>query len=128
MLHGLDHDDRVVHHQTDGQHQAEERERVDGEAKQREKRECANQRHRHGQQRNQCRPPALQEDEHDDDDQHDRLDQRLLDLLHALGHGQRGVESDDIVETRRKTLASASAMSFLRAVCGIQSALDPGSW
>ena len=36
MLHGLDHHDGVVHHQADGQHQAEERQRVDGKAQQRE--------------------------------------------------------------------------------------------
>ena len=34
VLHGLHHDDGVVHHQADGQHQAEQRERVDGEAEQ----------------------------------------------------------------------------------------------
>ncbi len=69
MLHNFDDDNGIVHHQTDGQHQAEERQRVDGKPEQRKQRERADQRHRHGQQRNQRRAPALQEEEDDDDDE-----------------------------------------------------------
>ena len=35
-LHAFDHDDGVVHHQADRQHQTKERKRVDGKTKQRE--------------------------------------------------------------------------------------------
>jgi len=35
LLHRLDHDDRVVDHDADGEHQAEERERVDREVERR---------------------------------------------------------------------------------------------
>ena len=72
--------------------------------KQREQGEGADQRHRHRQQRNQGRPPALQENEHHEDDQHDGLDQRVFDFLHALGDRQRGVERDDVVQVGRKAL------------------------
>ena len=118
MLHDLDDDDGVVHHQTDGQHQAEQRERIDGETEQREKRERADQRNRHGEQRNQRRAPALQEDEDDDDDEDDGFHQRVLDLLHALGDGQRGVERDDVIQVRRKTLLEFFH-DRLRAVGGV---------
>ena len=40
----------------------------------------------HGQGRDQGGPPALQEDEHHDDDQHQRLEQGVDDLLDALTH------------------------------------------
>ena len=56
VLDGLHDHDGVVHHQPDGQHQPEQRQRVDGEAQQREHRERPHQRHRHGQQRDQGRP------------------------------------------------------------------------
>ena len=69
MLDRFDDDDGVVDDQADGEHEAEERERVDGEAEQREKHERADQRNRHGQQRDQRRAPALQEDEDDEDDE-----------------------------------------------------------
>ena len=77
-------DDCVIHHQPDRQHQSEERERVDREAEQREQHKCADQRNRNRQQRNQRRPPALQEDEYDDDDQRERLEERLDDLAESL--------------------------------------------
>ena len=48
MLDRLDHDDRVVDHETDREHETEERERVDREAEQREEHEGADQRYRHG--------------------------------------------------------------------------------
>ena len=104
MLDRLDDDDGVVDDEADGEHQAEERERVDGEAEQREDREGADQRHRHGEQRDQRGAPALQEDEDDDDDEDQRLEQRLDDLPDALAHGQGGVERDDVVEVGREAL------------------------
>ena len=41
------------------------------------KRERADQRDRHGEQRDQRRAPALQEEEHDEDHEHDRLEERV---------------------------------------------------
>ncbi len=104
VLDRLDDDDGIVNYQTDGQHQAKQRQRIDREAEQREEHESADQRYRHRQQRDQRRPPALQEDEDDDDDQHQRLDQGVLDFLDALGHRQRGIEGDDIVKVGREAL------------------------
>ena len=49
MFHRLDHDDRIVDHQADGQHQPEERQGVDRETEQREKDERADEGDRYGQ-------------------------------------------------------------------------------
>jgi hypothetical protein len=67
VLDGLHHDDRVVHHEADGQHEAEERQCVDREAEQREDHERTDERHRHRQRRDQRSSEALEEDEDDDD-------------------------------------------------------------
>ncbi len=74
-LHRLHHHDGVVDDQSDGQHQAEERERVDRKAENGEHDERSDQRNRHREQRNQRRAPALQEQIDHDRNQRDR-DQR----------------------------------------------------
>src|SRR5579862_116948 len=58
-LHTFDHDDGIVHYQSDRQHQTEQRKRVDGETKQREKHERTNQRDWYRQKRNQRGAPTL---------------------------------------------------------------------
>ena len=92
VLDRLDHDDGVVDHQADGEHQAEERKRVDGEAERGKDDEGADQRDRHGQQRNERGAPALKKDEDDDDDQRQRFQQREDDLMDAGGDRLGGVE------------------------------------
>jgi hypothetical protein len=77
----LQHHDRVIDHDADGQHHAEQRERVDRIAEHMQAGEGAEQRHRHRQQRNQRGAPVLQEHEHHDEHQDHRLAQRL----HHLG-------------------------------------------
>ena len=70
---GLDDDDGVIHHQSNGEHQAEKGEGVDGKPKYREQRKGSHQRNRHGQQRDERRPPALQENIYDDHHQQQGL-------------------------------------------------------
>ena len=65
----FDHDNGVVDHDADRKHEAEQREIVDAVAERRHRREGADQRHRDRHDRNDRRPPALQEHQHDDDDQ-----------------------------------------------------------
>ena len=62
------------------------------------------QRHRHGQERDERRAPALQEDEHDEHDQPDGLGERDEDLLDAGLHGRRRVERDLVVHAGREVL------------------------
>ena len=81
--HRLDHHDGVVHHDADRQHQAEHGEGVDREAEQREEDEGADQRHRHREQRDDGGAEALQEHEHHEAHQNERLDQGVQDRLDA---------------------------------------------
>ena len=100
----LDHDDRVVHHEARGERDAEERQRVDREAEQLHERERADERHRNRDRRNQRRAPVLQEQEHDEDDEADRLEQRRHDLANRLGDDRRRVERELDLQPRRKPL------------------------
>ena len=68
----LDHDDRVVDHDTDGQDDREEREQVDREAQHRHPEERADNRNRNREGRDERRAPLLQEDVHHDRDEDDR--------------------------------------------------------
>ena len=77
----LDHDDGVVDENADGQHHAEHRQHVDGIAGQQQHRAGAEQRHRHHDSRDDGVADVLQEQEHHDEDQHHRFDQRHQHLV-----------------------------------------------
>ena len=94
----LHHHDGVVDHETDGEDETEQRERIHREAEHREQRERSDQRDRHRDQWNQGRAPALQEQEDHQRYQQGGLEQRDDDLANALGHGDGGVERRDVVE------------------------------
>ena len=94
MLDRLDHDDRIIDDETDREHETEERERIDAKAEKRKEHERANERHGHGAERDQGRAPALQEEKDHNDHEHERLDERLDDLVDAGGDGARRVERD----------------------------------
>ena len=103
-LHAFDHDDGVVHHQPNRQHQAKERKRIDGETDQRENDERAHQRDRYSQQRNQRGAPALQEDIDNQDHKPEGDQERYDDFLDALRDRARRVERDGEIHVFRKTL------------------------
>src|SRR6516165_7586704 len=92
----------VIDHEANREDQTEKRERIHGEPEHREYRECADQRHRYCEQRNKRRAPALKKNEHDNDDENERFDERYSDFLNALSDGERCIESNDIIEVRRK--------------------------
>ena len=103
-LHALDHDDGVVHHQTDRQHQTKERKRVDGKTEKREKHERADERNRHRKQRNQRGAPALQENVDHQDYQRQGDQKRYHNFLHSLGHRARGIQRDDVIQVLGEAL------------------------
>ncbi len=77
----LDHDDGVVHHQSDRQHQRQQRQQVDRIAQRQHRGEGADQRKRHRDHRDRDRTqPAQKQEDHRTDDQQ-RLDQRLDHLV-----------------------------------------------
>ena len=100
----LHHHDRVVHHDADRQHQAEQREVIEAEAQRGHDGERADDRHRHGHQRNERRPPVLEEDQHDDRHQDHRVAQGLEDLVDRLADEGRGVVDDLVVQPVREPL------------------------
>ena len=69
------HNDGVVHHDTDGKHQSEQRKRVDGVAKGVQARERADNGHRHGNAGNERGAPVLQKDVNNDEHQDHGFDQ-----------------------------------------------------
>ena len=72
-LHIFDHDDGVIDHQAGGQRDAEQGQRIDGEAENLDERKGADQRNRDGDRRDDGRAPVEQEEEDNDDDDDDRL-------------------------------------------------------
>ena len=73
----LDHDDGIVDHDADRQHQPEQRQGVERNAGRRHDGEGADQRHRNGENRDDRGPPGLQEQDHHEHDQDQRLEQRF---------------------------------------------------
>ena len=71
----FDNDDRVIDHQADREHETEKRKRVDRESEQRKQHKRADQRNRHGAQRNQRCAPALEKNENDEHDERERFEQ-----------------------------------------------------
>ena len=101
---GLHNDDGIVNDQADGQHQAEERQGVDGESEKGKEGKGADEGNRNGEGRNEGRPPSLKEDEDDDNDQRQRYQECFYDLTDAFGDGLCRIETDGIIEIGRKSL------------------------
>jgi hypothetical protein len=98
----LDHDDRVVDDDADREHQAEQRKRVNGKAEQIEHGEGADNRHRHGDQWIDRGAPGLQEQDHHQHDQRDRLKQRVDDGRDRFSHEDRGIIIRSVVHAGRE--------------------------
>ena len=112
----LQHDDGVVHHDADREHHAEQRQRVDRVAEQEQAGEGADQRHRHRGERDQRRAPVLQEQEHHQEHQHHRLDQRLHHFADRHLDEARGVVGDGVGQARRESASTSSVIVFLHVV------------
>ena len=100
----LDHHDGIVDDDADGQHQAEQRQRVDGEAEGQQHREGADDRDRHGDQRNDRGAPGLQEQDDHQHDQRDGFEQGVHHRLDRLAHEHRRVVDDPVVHALREIL------------------------
>ena len=98
----LHHDDRIVHDDADREDEAEEREQVDGEPEREHERERAQQGHHHCRGADERGAEVLEEQVDDEDDEDDRLEQRVLDLGDGLAHELGGVERHEVVEAVRE--------------------------
>lgn len=87
----LDDDDRVVDHEADGEHHAEQAQHVQRKAEQIHDDQRRDQRHRDGDRRNDRSAQVLQEDEDDEDDEGERLEQRKHHILHRRRDEAGGV-------------------------------------
>ena len=100
----LDHDDGVVDDDADGQHQAEQRQHVEGEAEGLHHHARADQRHGDGDDRNDRSAPGLEEQQHDQHHQSCRLEDGDIELvdrdLDELGR----VVGEAVFETLGKAL------------------------
>ena len=98
------HHDGVVHHQTDREHEREERDRVDPEADRVEHREGADQRDGDGDRGDQRGAPILEEDEDDQEDQQHGREERLDHFGDRLRHELRGVVAHHLRHAGGKAL------------------------
>src|SRR3989344_2413449 len=87
----LHHDDGVVHQQADGQDHAEHGQGVDGEAERGQDPEGTQQYHRYSHGGDDGGAEVLQEQEHHQEHQHDRLDQGVYHTGNRFGHHWSGV-------------------------------------
>jgi hypothetical protein len=111
-MHVFHHDDGVVDHQADGEHQRQQRQEIDGVAERQhhEERPDQRQRHRDHGDGDRARRPQEKENNHGDDQQ--RLGERAHHLVDRAVHVLRGIVDDFSVEPfgqlrldRRKRLA-----------------------
>jgi hypothetical protein len=101
------HDDRIVHHEPGGDGERHQRQCIEAVAEQVHDAERADERHRHGDARDQGGARIAQEEEHHHDDQHDRDRQRALDIVQRRADvgGAVGRDGDvDIARNRRLEL------------------------
>jgi hypothetical protein len=103
-LHILDHHDGVVDHDADGEHEGEQRDGVGRHAKRQHRREGADQRHWHRNQRDDGRAPVAEEQEDHDHDQRKRFGKRTDDLVNRGVHEIGRVIADVVGDIGRKAL------------------------
>ena len=103
----LDDHDRIVDDDAGRERDAEESQGIDREAEQIDEGEGADERHRDRDGRDDRRAPVLQEEEHHEHDERNRLEQRLEHLADRVGDDRRVVEGDLVLEARREALREA---------------------
>ena len=105
LFHRLDHHDRIVDHQADGEDEAEEGERVDREAEGGKEDEGADQRDRDRRHRDERGAPVLQEQVDDEDHEEQRFAERDQDFPYPFRHGERRVDRIPVLHVRGKPAA-----------------------
>ena len=96
MLDRLHDDNGIIDDNTDRQYQSEQRQVVEREADGGHDREGADHGDGNGGQRNECRAPALQEDQHHDGDEDDGFNQRVQNAPNRFLHKRSNIVADNI--------------------------------
>ena len=99
-------DDGVVDDQADGQDHGEQGQRIDGEIEDFERSKSTDDRNGNGQDRDERRPPFLQKDEDDEDDQEQRFDEGIFDFIDGCVDEICIVHDDGIIQVRRECFLS----------------------
>ena len=100
----LDHDDRIVDHNADREHQREQRHGIGRIADDQHDREGADDRHGNRDERDQGRAQLAEKQKDDDPDQHERDHKRADDLLDGRGHEDGGVPEGRVGDVIREAL------------------------
>ncbi len=103
-LHILDHYDGIIDHQSRGQGDAEQRERIDGEVKYFDERKCSDERNRDSDRRDDGGSPVQQEEKNDEDDNADGFGQRHQHFSNRVAHNRCRIKSNGVLEAWRKAL------------------------
>lgn len=101
---GFDDDDGVVDEEADGQDHGEQRQGVDGEIEDLEAGKGPQQRNRNGDERNQRRPAALEEEVNDEGDQQQGFDEGCNNFVDRRRNEGRAIVDDFIIQVRRERL------------------------
>ena len=107
-FHVFKDNDGVVNHDADGQHQAEQGQSIDGVTESEHARERTHNGHGHGDARNQCGSPVLQEEEDDQEDQ----DHGFHEGMHHFVDGS----ADEVVRVNRDEQFHAFGKVLLQLV------------
>ena len=110
----LQHHNRIVHHQANRQHDAEQCQNVDGETEYPQKETRADQRHRDGDKRNQRRAKRAQEQEDHQGDQHHGFDYGAIHRVDRRVDEQRRIERNKHVDAFRQRRLNARQLRFDR--------------
>ena len=108
----FDHDDGVVDDEAGGQRDAEQRERIDGEAEDADEGEGPDQRNRNGDGGDEGGAPVLQEEEDDQDDDDDGFDEGLDDFADGCADDGGGVEGDGVFHAGREGAGESVHLGF----------------
>ncbi len=135
LLDPFNHHDGVVHHQADGQHQAEERQRVDAVAKSRQHHKGGAERDRDGDRWNQRGAPVLQKNIADDDHKQEGQPKRGHNFTEAGADkfggvvGEYGFKTFGIIllEPRQFTLQRIHGVEGVGTWCTAQAQRHTGS-
>ena len=101
----LEHDDGVINHQADCEHDAQQCQHVDRETHHPDQEKCADQRHRNGHERNQRRPERPQEQENDQHHQRQCFGHHAVHRGDRLFDKHRGIEGHRDLHARRQRRA-----------------------
>ena len=112
----LDDDDRVVHDQAGGERNAEQRQRVDGEAEQLDECEGADERDRNRDRGNDGGAPVFEKNKYHQDDQGNRRAQGRDNVADGFADGIGGIEGYFILHAGRKVLGKARKFDETAAV------------